>query len=283
MAEPAPLVSVVIPTFNNAHVIGHCLRSLRAQTYREIEVLVIDALSSDETVSIAQADAHVLSYSHSIPAEDGPRFGAPYQRNYGAAAAHGQYVCLIDADMELEGTVIEQCVQLCESRGADAVIIPEESFGVGYWAACKALERRCYRNDNVIEAPRFVKRSVWQAIGGLAPEMGADDWDLHARLKARGYTVGRVAATIRHNEGNLTLSRLARKRFVYGCSVLPYLRTHPPFDQLSLVVRRSYVRRWRSLAGYPLHAAGVGVMRTVEMAAAGAGVISALLALSRRR
>jgi len=59
------------------------------------------------------------------------------QRNFGAAQATGQYVVFIDSDMELAPGVVEACVVKATEANAAGIIIPEESFGIGFWAQCK--------------------------------------------------------------------------------------------------------------------------------------------------
>lgn len=90
-----PLVSVVIPAFNAEATLGETLRSVAAQHYRPIEVLVVDDGSTDGTGKIAQAFfagtglGRVISTSNS---------GVAAARNRGIAAARGEFVAPIDAD-----------------------------------------------------------------------------------------------------------------------------------------------------------------------------------------
>ena len=76
--------------------------------------------------------------------------------------------------------------------GVDALIIPEKSFGEGYWAACKAFERQFYIGDDAVEAPRVVRKSVFESIGGYDEALtGFEDWDFTRRLRAIA-SVGRI-------------------------------------------------------------------------------------------
>lgn len=267
------LVSAIVPTRNSGRTLWACLESLREQTHEPLEVVVVDNGSADETVRIAEALADVVL-------SQGPERSA--QRNAGGRRAAGSYLVFIDSDMVLEPAVVSECVAAA-AGGAGAVVIPETSFGEGYWARCKALERSCYVGDELIEAARFFDRAVFEACGGFDEGLpaGPEDWDLHERVRAGGAAIGRTAALIHHDEGALRLGDLARKKYYYGRAMADYRRKHPELARRQLsVVRPAFVRHWRRLAADPVPAAGMVAMKGCEYAAGGAGIA---LALARRR
>lgn len=141
------LVSVIVTTKNESKTIQRCLESVVVQTYSRIELIVVDNASTDATREIA------VEYTEKV-FNKGPERSA--QRNFGVEHSSGCFVLIIDADMQLGRTVVEECVQLIErDHSLGAVIIPEYSFGDGFWVACKAIERQCYIGDDLIEAARF--------------------------------------------------------------------------------------------------------------------------------
>jgi glycosyltransferase involved in cell wall biosynthesis len=82
---------------------------------------VVDNFSQDYTKKIAQSYTDLFF-------EHGPERSA--QRNYGVDKALGEYVCIIDSDMQLSPEVIEQCVeQFTKKSSLYGVVIPEASFG----------------------------------------------------------------------------------------------------------------------------------------------------------
>ncbi|WP_420393214.1 glycosyltransferase [Acuticoccus sp.] len=89
-----PLVSVVIPTYNRAHLLGGTLESVLAQTFRRFEVLIVDDGGDDDTEAIVAAlDDQRLSYIRQ------PRNGGVARaRNRGLDAARGDYVAFLDSD-----------------------------------------------------------------------------------------------------------------------------------------------------------------------------------------
>src|SRR5262249_55673756 len=144
-----PTVSVVVPTRNAARTLAACLESIRAQTHEPLELVVVDNASTDGSDRLAARWADVVL-------RGGPPRSA--QRNRGASEATGEFVLFVDSDMVLEPNVAAACAEVAAS-GMDAVVIPEQSFGDGFWARCKTLERSCYVGDESIEAARFFRRS----------------------------------------------------------------------------------------------------------------------------
>lgn len=263
-----PLVSVIIPTRNAESVLENCLKSLRAQTYVNTEVLIVDNYSQDKTTRMAE------KYGVKV-VEAGPRnaefFTAPALRRIGAKNVSGEFLFFIDADMILKENVVMKCVEECLA-GADAVRVHEISFGKGFWALCKAVERSCYVGDSAIDAPRFVKRFVYEQIGGWNEEVGAlDDWDLYLRLQAKGYRIANVLTPIFHNEGELTLRRLFNKKYRMGRSVhlSKYLSTHKAFPK-SLTLQLTPLRMIKlliksaSLSKNPLRVLAIFLMKAIE-------------------
>jgi glycosyltransferase involved in cell wall biosynthesis len=286
MTEFKPLVSIVVPTRNSEAMIGNCLKSVRLQDYPNIELIVVDGFSSDKTVVIAREyTEHVYIYGPDQSKEK--VFGGPYQRNYGASKAKGEFVYYMDSDMELPPSLITSCVQACIQKKLDALNIYEESFGVGFWAKCKWLERACYVGEPLIAGPRFIRKTVWDALGGLDAKLGGgDDWDFHDRLIAGGYKIGTVPELVRHNEGHLKLRPLFRKRYVYGKTVRQYFKKHKDFGRnfsKFTLFRSCFFKNWRLFVTHPILTAGVVFMRGGEYVSALLGIIKSLVAPSQIR
>ncbi|HSX06765.1 MAG TPA: glycosyltransferase [Candidatus Saccharimonadia bacterium] len=263
-----PFVSVIVTTKNNHPTLNACLKSITTQTYQNMELIVVDNSSTDDTVDIArQYTSLIFTY--------GPERSA--QRNYAAHHAKGNYLLIIDSDMELGGEVVDACVQqVLGSPDTKAVIIPEESFGKGFWARCKNLERSFYVGVDAIEAARFIKADVFRQVGGFNEELtGGEDWDLTWRLREQGQ-VARVQEYIRHNEGHVRFKTSARKMYYYGRHAAAYFAANPttsvvrnasgPFARYKL-----FFSRPRALFRHPLVAAGMLVFKAAEYAAAGVG------------
>lgn len=101
------MVSVVIPTFNSERFLEECLRSVRGQTYSNVEVIVVDNYSTDGTRKIAERyGAKTLL--------KGPERSA--QMNHGVINAGGEYILRVDFDMAADEDLIEKCIKLCRKQ-----------------------------------------------------------------------------------------------------------------------------------------------------------------------
>ena len=89
-----PTVSVVIPTYNRAHLIGRTIQSVLNQTYHDFEVIIVDDGSTDNTEEVVRSfkDPRICYIRHK------ENRGAPFARNYGAKIANGEYISLLDSD-----------------------------------------------------------------------------------------------------------------------------------------------------------------------------------------
>jgi len=91
--EPG-FVSVIIPTYNRADLVGRAIQSVLNQTYQDFELIVVDDGSIDNTEEVVRnfKDARIHYIRHK------ENRGAPFARNYGAKIANGEYISLLDSD-----------------------------------------------------------------------------------------------------------------------------------------------------------------------------------------
>lgn len=120
-----PIVSVIIPSYNAADYITQTLESVLAQTLTDIEVIVVDDGSTDNTRNI------VADFANKDPrlmlVEQANQF-AGVARNNGMSKARGKYLYFLDADDYIETTTLEELVNAIEQHGADIAIAKSEGF-----------------------------------------------------------------------------------------------------------------------------------------------------------
>ena len=114
-----PLVSIIVPVYNLAPYLERCLRSLREQTWRNIEVWLVDDGSTDNSLAICQAAEAADSRFHVIHQANA---GVSQARNAALERAAGKYLQFADGDDYLPSDSTETLVHSAEATGADLVI-----------------------------------------------------------------------------------------------------------------------------------------------------------------
>ena len=152
-------------------------------------------------------------------------------------------------------------------------MIPEESFGEGFWARCKAVERSCYLHDETVEAARFFTRRVFEQVGGFDEEImaGAEDWDIHERVRRPGPGAARARAySATTRDGSVCLRRWQRSSITAARPASISAGTQDWLGASCESFRPAFVRHRHLLASQPLTAAGMLFMKMCEFSA-GAG------------
>lgn len=113
MLKSGKKVSVIVPVYNGEATLQRCLDSLFAQTWADIELVVVNNASSDSTAAICAAcpDPRLVYLEE-------PRRGVSYARNTGLAAAGGDYIMFVDADDFVEPDMLETMLSV---EGYDVV------------------------------------------------------------------------------------------------------------------------------------------------------------------
>lgn len=189
-----PLVSVIMPAFNAQAFVREALESVQAQTYGNLEILVVDDGSTDDTVrivsTVAKTDARfrLLHQAHA---------GVAAARNLAISHAAGKYIAPLDADdiwhprkLELQVRCLEQSPATVGLVYAASVCIDEKGhpFGAvlfnGY--AGEVLLEIVYANFLANASSPLIRRSCLARVGGYTDlrryAQGSEDWDLYLRI-----------------------------------------------------------------------------------------------------
>lgn len=193
----ARTVSVVIPTLNESANLRALLPLLSAQG--PTEIIVADGGSTDDTVAVAR--------SHGARIVEAPRGRGP-QQNAGAAIATGEFLLFLHADTEppedFDAIIARALAQPDVTAGAFRFSL-REPFAGG-WLVERGVALRCaWRQLPYGDQGIFMRRSLFEGLGGFAPWPMLEDLELIRRLRARG----RVVIT---EEISVTSSRRWRER-----------------------------------------------------------------------
>lgn len=110
-----PLVSVVVPAFNSAEFIAGTLTSVYEQTYKNMQVIVVDDGSTDETAKLVGATDATCIYQQNA--------GAPAARNRGLQECRGEYIAFLDSDDVWLPTKIERQLVFLQNNRADGFVV----------------------------------------------------------------------------------------------------------------------------------------------------------------
>lgn len=265
------LISLIVTTKDEQDVIENLFKSIKKQSYNKFEIIVVDNNSKDQTKRISKKYTKFV-YNF------GPERSA--QRNFGVKKAQGEFILIVDADMVLTKDVLKSCINKINKTQFEALVIPEKSYGEGFWSKCKAFEREFYLGDENIEAARFFKKKVFIKFRGYDTKMtGPEDWDLPLRMKKAGVNIGRIDNFIIHDEKKFSPIKSARKKFYYGLHAKEYLKKHPEMilTQGNLLFRPSFFKQITKMIENPFLTIGMIANRFLEMSGAALGIIVAVL------
>ena len=110
------LISVVVPTYNCARWLPRCLDSLLAQDYKNLEIIVVDDESGDNTPEILAEYGEKYKNFRSLRRKNGGEYAA---RLSGVEIARGEYIGFVDADDEVEPGMYSRLMALIREQGAE--------------------------------------------------------------------------------------------------------------------------------------------------------------------
>lgn len=168
-------VSVIVPAFNVSEYIGECIESILEQTIDNIELILIDDCSDDNTVDVIKR--YMANYAGSkniILLENNSNMGAGYSRNRGIDVANGRYLAFLDSDDFFERTMLEKLFKKSEEANADIAIcnfsfydnqdniyIPYQS---PYEDSPKYYEKGFKLDEICMYAFQFMKEMAWNKL-----------------------------------------------------------------------------------------------------------------------
>lgn len=187
-----PFVSIVVPAYNAARYIAESLNALLAEDYPELEIVIVDDGSTDDTAEIASLYVGKDSRIHLVIQPNG---GVCSARNRGIREARGKYILPVDADDILLPGFVAWAVEQMEQHPEVKVVVPRaEFFGArqGEWCLPDYTPQLLARK-NMIPATALYRRSEWERVGGYNEQMQArEDWEFWINVLKNG---GRVVTS----------------------------------------------------------------------------------------
>lgn len=183
MHTKKPTVSIIIPTLDEATAIPRLLQAVSSQTYKPLEIIVVDGKSEDATAVIAkQHKVNVLLTGR----------GIAHQRNLGGQTAKGGYLFFLDADVSLKSNFIAECMQVIRKRQLDiacphywpyhsSIVIKalHTSYNLTFWLMQKLIPSG---GGSCI----IVRREIFRASPGFDPRQPFEDMKFLREVRKYG-------------------------------------------------------------------------------------------------
>jgi glycosyltransferase involved in cell wall biosynthesis len=201
MSPEAPRVTVIVTCFNHDRFLVECLESVRAQTHRNVELIIIDDCSTDGSreriaswLGATGVSARFIAHTRNI--------GICRSRNEGLRHASGKYVAAIATDdvwlpekLAVQTAILEREPETTAVVYSDALVMDEDGNALEprFIERCRPFAEMpdgdIYRDllvNNFIPAPgTLLRRSALQAVGPYDETLAFEDWDMWLRLARR--------------------------------------------------------------------------------------------------
>lgn len=242
----APLITVVIPTYNHAHFLREALQSVRAQSFSEWEVVVVNNYSEDDTVAVVESFTDPR-----IRLENFRNNGViAASRNRGIALARGRYVAFLDSDDLWYPDKLLRCVSHLE-QGADLVCHGLRCIGMRVGDMyCGPQQRATFdalldEGNCITPSATVVRKDILESVGAFSEDpaiVTSEDYHLWlklAKVGTRMWFIKELLGEYRVHSGSQSLSVLRHLKSVLSVveEFLPESSSH------GLMVRIRFRRR----------------------------------------
>lgn len=207
-----PTVSVIIPAYNRAHVIGQAIQSVLGQTRQDFEIIVIDDASIDNTEETVRSftDSRIRYLRHE------QNYGAPQARNSGAEAAAGSFLAFLDSDdiwypeylerqlgllAALPPTVGMSCCNMMQKIGDGYRV-------VGPGMRSLTFDENLIHADGICASSFVTRKEAFQSIAGFDVDFSSfQDFDFLLRMASKYQIAAIDEALFEYRLGNDSISR----------------------------------------------------------------------------
>lgn len=189
----APLVSIIIPTFNKASFLRESVLSAVKQDYPNTEILIVNDGSTDNSSEVARALIKEFPSSR-ISLLEKQNGGISDARNFAIERAKGELIMCLDGDDIALPTFLSRAVDLHQKEGAMLVHCFVELFGdqTGEWIP-QPFDRFGIRHNNNIPTLVTYQRSLWEKTGGYSRAFAFnEDWDFFIKCSMHQLVVRRI-------------------------------------------------------------------------------------------
>jgi glycosyltransferase involved in cell wall biosynthesis len=204
-----PIVSVIIPTYNYAHYIGEAIESVLEQSYKKIEIIVVDDGSTDNTKEVIAKYPKVKYFFQTNK-------GISSANNRGVRLSKGDYYLILDADDKLHPQYIERCMKEMLDKRVGFVWTATKDFGLSNKTHYPRFFRHrfdAYRGFGGQTVSALIRKTVFNEVGGYDTTLlTTEDFDMAIRILFKGWKCKPIFEPLHyHRIHKRQLSRKMRK------------------------------------------------------------------------
>ena len=222
-----PTVSVIIPTYNRAHLIGKAVKSVLNQTYQDFEIIVVDDGSTDNTEEVMKSfnNFKIRYICHS------DNRGISVARNIGIRASRGEYIALLDSDDEWLPEKLDKQVDVLQNESPEVGVVCSWSYNIdekGNYISKRCLPKKggyIYEDllsTNPISVPTvLIRKECFNRVSLFDDLLNAqEDWDMWIRI-AKYYRFALIKVPlVKYRKHSDQISKNPREKIITANRIL---------------------------------------------------------------
>jgi len=246
--ENRPKVSIIIPCFNASATIGETLASIKKQTFKDFEVIVVNDGSTDDTNHILASHAEKLKSSLKIINQTNQ--GQTVAKNVGIRNSQGQFIAFLDSDDLWAPEKLEYQLAYMEPRPhlalcyTEGILINEKGDKIGVVNASSAHRGKCFDKllvrNNIVASSVLIKREILDMVGLFDEDFKAcENWDMWIRI-SKVSEIEYLARPLTYYRVHLTnMSKNVDKMYTYRLKIIDKHLPTKTRDPIILEKRRT--------------------------------------------
>ena len=174
-----PKVSVIVPCYNNEKHIEETLISVKKQTYPNVEIIVVNDGSTDNSIEIINKN------SFDVKIINQENHGPSHARNRGSEISSGKYLLFVDGDDIIDPSYISKCVDILESNETVNIVYTKSNYFDAINKEWKLPEMKLpdFLISNCIPVTAMIRKLVFEEVGRFDENLRyIEDWELWIRI-----------------------------------------------------------------------------------------------------
>ena len=221
--------SVCISLYNYSQYITGALESVYEQTLQDLELIIVDDSSTDESAQVVQSwlELNAFRFARVLLLQHHANAGLAAARNTALSVAAAEWCFILDADNRLESHAVESTLSLAEKATADVAVVYGLLRVVGdlssmggslqsmAWLSERSWQNQAFEEWNYVDAMALIRHSAWHQMGGFRHIPGGwEDYDFWCGLIEAGFhglLCPRLIATYQHHSGSMVRTDTEKK------------------------------------------------------------------------